>query len=508
MALLPLAWLLAAASLPAADPVPSAPDARGNGLPVLSPHLGNVKLKHDNMIIAAAFAPDSKTAATGGWDNMVRRWDVATGKELGRFTGHEKPVYGVAFTPDGKQLASASEDRTIRLWDIKTGKTVRRFDGHEGGVTRVSFTPDGQRLASSSYDQTVRVWDTATGKELHKLGGQQRGFTAVVVSPDGKYVATGAADFSVRLLELATGKEAKLFRGHTSSIIGIAFSPDGRLLATGSEDSTVRLWNVTTGRQTRQLTGAGGVWAVAFAPDGRYLASAGRDKRLRVWEVVTGSPLRTAEGHTDGIPTLDFSPDARLLLSGSHDTTAMLWDWSQGKPAERLATNLGSDDLAACWNLLAGSDAVAAQRAVWQMTAAMPQSVPFLHRRLRPAEGIDAERLAQLVSDLDSNVFKVRQKATNDLQELGDQAETVLRSALEGRPSPEMKQRVDRLLGKIDSSGLKPEQLQVLRALEVLERSGSAEARQILEEMAKGSPGTRPTEEARAVIQRMKAGKP
>lgn len=486
----------------AGDLPSSAPDARGNGVPTLTPHLDRGKLKHDNMIIAAAFAPDSKSVVTAGWDNLIRRWDVNTGKELSRFTGHQKPVYGVAFSPDGKLLASGSEDRTIRIWDAATAKELRKFEGHEAGITRVSFTPDGKQLASASYDQTVRVWDVATGKELQKLGGQQKGFTAVAVAPDGKYAATGGADHSIRLLEVATGNETRLLRGHTAAIIGIAISPDGRHLATASEDSSVRVWSVSTGKQLRSMGAQGGAWAVAFSPDGRYLASAGRDKKVRVWEALTGSPVRVGEAHTDGIPTLDFSPDSRLLISASHDTTAMLWDWNAGKPAERVATNLGSDDLTAAWAALAEGDAVAAQRAVWQLSAAPQQSVPFLRQRLRPAEAVDARRLSQLIADLDSDVFIARQKATNTLQDLGDQAEPSLRKALEAKPSPEVKQRVERLLAQMAMASLKPEELQSLRAVEALEHAGTPEARQLLETLAQGAPGVRTTEEAKATVKR------
>ena len=38
------------------------------------PYLGNV-----------AFAPDGKELVTGGWDGILRVWDVASGKESRRF---------------------------------------------------------------------------------------------------------------------------------------------------------------------------------------------------------------------------------------------------------------------------------------------------------------------------------------------------------------------------------------------------------------------------------------
>jgi WD40 repeat protein/beta-lactamase regulating signal transducer with metallopeptidase domain len=67
--------------------------------------------------VGVAFAPDGRTLAVRGPDRSVRVWDVAAGKEVGRFAGHEGPVETVAFGPGGKALASGAADTTVLLWD-------------------------------------------------------------------------------------------------------------------------------------------------------------------------------------------------------------------------------------------------------------------------------------------------------------------------------------------------------------------------------------------------------
>jgi hypothetical protein len=108
----------------------------------------------------------------------------------------------------------------------------------------------------------------------------------------------------------------------------------------------------------------------------------------------------------------------------------------------------------------------------------------------------------RLLADLDNDSFPRREEAMRKLRELGEQAEPELRAALKARPSPEQKRRIEELLAAppgVPPPPL-PEELRHLRALVVLERIGMSEARQLLEEVAKGTPSARLTGQARAAL--------
>jgi hypothetical protein len=115
----------------------------------------------------------------------------------------------------------------------------------------------------------------------------------------------------------------------------------------------------------------------------------------------------------------------------------------------------------------------------------------------------DGRRVAALVRSLDADEFRQRESAYEELEKLKEAAEPALREALEAKPSPEVRRRLAELLEK--TSG---EWLRTRRAVEALELSGSPEARQVLEALARGAAGARLTREATAALRRRTDDRP
>jgi WD40 repeat protein len=206
----------------------------------------------------------------------VRLWELATGKEVRRFTGHEgrSERRGDARWPIRR---FGKRDKTVRLWELATGKEVRRFTGHEGWVLSVAVTPDGQYVVSGSGDETVRLWELATGQRsaavhgARELGQERRGDArwpirrfgkpgqngAFVGAGDGERSAAvhgareyglerrGDARWQIRRFgkratkrcvcgTLATGQEVRRFTGHEDWVLSVAVTPDGQYVVSGS----------------------------------------------------------------------------------------------------------------------------------------------------------------------------------------------------------------------------------------------------------------------------------
>jgi WD40 repeat protein len=290
------------------------------------PGLVRVFAGHTRPVFSAALSPDGKLAVSGGDDDALRLWDVATGKPVRVLEGHTNLVWSVAFAPDGKHILSASEDRTVRLWDVQTGKELRRFVGHTGSVTRVAFAPNGCRAVTTSDDKSLRLWEVATGKEVHRFEGHQQAVIAAAFAKDGGRIVSGGKDRTLGVWDAVSGKELRTLEGHTDTVWGVAFALDGKHLLSGSGDRTVRLWDIATAREVRRFGGhTGHVLTVAISPDARRALSAGEDRVIRLWDVESGKELHRLEGHTDEVWSVAFSADGRYCLSASADQTVRLW---------------------------------------------------------------------------------------------------------------------------------------------------------------------------------------
>jgi len=126
-----------------------------------------------------------------------------------------------------------------------------------------------------------------------------------------------------------------------------------------------------------------------------------------------------------------------------------------------------------------------------------------LREHLKPVAKPDADRVKRLITDLDGDRFGVREKATRELEQLAELAAAALQQALGDNASAESRARLGGLLEKVSDAARTPEQLRVLRAVEVLELIGNTEARGVLKALAGGAPASIQTQAAQRALERL-----
>jgi WD40 repeat protein len=323
-------------------------------------------------ILAAAYRPDGKLLATGGFDNTIRIWDTTNGKLVRMLVGD--PVGSLAWSRDGKLLAAGWHKNTV-LWEVDTGRLLRRLPLGASGQQSLGWSPNENVLAALDGNGLLSLWDASAERVVRNCNFQQHGL-AIAWSPDGKTLALGFQDKSIRLWDAASGKEVQKLTGHESAnLCGIAWSPDGKRLVTTAFNEIKFLvwdafggkllgnfpvqvpWNIpatlawtpdgksvavgalglfdpSTGRRLRSFDASDSRCLAAWSADFQQMATFG-ERGVHLYETSSGKRMHTLEEGTGNpqILTLGWSPDSRRLAVGGHygRTTLRIVDAATGQ---------------------------------------------------------------------------------------------------------------------------------------------------------------------------------
>lgn len=316
---------------------------------------------HTKSANAVAFSPDNRWLASGGKDDVIKIWELATGNVLRTLYGHSSNVNALAVSPDGKLLASGSgntndkrdlgtftqggvvggaEDNTVRIWSVQTGQQLHVLRGHELPIGAVAFSNDGHSLTSVSGD-TVKVWDVSAGSELRSQktlygkSGMEK-----LNSLDSLGCVFGCGNKQRK-------QEEQRLKNFKLSASKIAVSSNGQVAAVGQPDKAVEMYDAQGGRELRELPFRAVPEAesssLAFSADARLVAFAKTTETVSVQEVATGRELYSIEtGISKTPPRVQFSADGRFLVTATDNNAGAamkLWEATTGQPIRELRTS-------------------------------------------------------------------------------------------------------------------------------------------------------------------------
>jgi WD40 repeat protein len=500
-----------------------------------------------------AHSPDGRWIASTQPDcQAIVLWETDTGRPVRRipFKGDPYTSRSLVFSVDGKTLIGATAGALV-FWDLIAGNDaghveLRVLERSISFFGKVHVSPNGMQVASlglckdntkranSPYRTDLALWDWSTGKLLRQYPVSREPKRTSVWSINGQTVVVALKD-GLTVLKVSSGQIR--FRIPAApgdgpgklppdfKIVGavaderrepghgpFALSPDGRFLASGwlggapGKAEVIGIWEVATGSPVATLPIARAT-NLGWSPDNDRLVITS-DGFLQVWDVALREEQRRwplsvslsyAHGNTSVSPIFVL-PDARRALLAMADGTGLVWDL--GPAARRPAQKPNAEAIASWWEELAGADAGRAYNAVRRLSAVPDAALSVLRTKLKPAPEVDAKTIRRLLAELDSDVFEARQNAFEQLDDLGELAAAMVRQTLENNPSQEARRSLEALI-KRPCLVRTPETRRRVRAVEVLERIASPEARRILSDLAGGAAHAPETQEAKAAIERL-----
>ncbi|VTT98102.1 wd40 repeat-containing protein : WD-40 repeat protein OS=Accumulibacter phosphatis (strain UW-1) GN=CAP2UW1_2609 PE=4 SV=1: WD40 [Gemmataceae bacterium] len=465
-------------------------------------------------------SPDGTRLLTAG--RLTNTWSLADGRLLAALQDdpYRNRPPAPRLSDDGRRVAGGwLPDGRFPVRDAESGAVLRAWPRgggqNEWNPSASGFTHDGKALAVEYATGDWYALDPVSGATARVATGRPGVFH--LASPSGRRFASSGwqglsvavADGGAAWVELESYRNLQGPRcGHSppTCAIPVRFSHDHRWLFVRGVGS-YQLWNLarTPPRRTDvgDVTGGGEWYAAdaAFSPDGRLLAAVCADpdpdrnwedpdgderemraRHVRVWETASGREVVRFRPPA-GVAGCAFSRGGTQLVLAHNDTTIGVWDY-RGIEARGVTPTAGNP-----FDALASHDPKVGYGAIHALAGDPKAALTLLADRFRPT---NPATVAELVAGLGHDSFTVREESERRLTDHGWAACKLVREAAEHSPSAEVRDRAIRVLRRLEGTAVQSsvEYLRAVRAVEVLERIGSAGARELLARWAADYPGT------------------
>jgi WD40 repeat protein len=404
----------------------------------------------------------------------LKRWTYQSATAAGSYRASGKSHPAMAIRPDNRTLAivnprsGAPGSPLIRFFDLDTGKEQHWFGGHNEAVTKLVSPGSGQTLISLSADHVGRVWD------LERV----RRAAFVARSP------------SVRESDVLPGiTKRDLPKSRQSKYKVLYDRGNNRMeLRDDATDAIVRMYEegaFVEQEEARRPTSL----PDALSSTQEWFAYAIQD-RVVVRALDSGQIIATFKVPHSTPTSIASIPGTDLVAVGYHDGQILIWDLV---PRDLPRTVPSAKEFERLWIDL-GGDIRSATRARAVMLAHPGATVAGLRELAKPFPRPTDFDIDSWIVRLTHPRYAQRERAARELNRHFEIAEPAMREVLASTRSGEMDVRLRRILDGHTDPIMDADVLRLNRAVAILERIATPEARKELMRLARG--GGEPAERA------------
>lgn len=265
-------------------------------------------------------------------------WDVVSGERVRAFD-LEPDAAAIALSPDGKQFVSAGQPMSpeeakemvemgakvrqstgVVLWDIASGKELRQFGGHDVSYETVQFSADGRYVLAGGSDLATfsaappapaPAQTPATAPDSAAPPAPAPALPSDATKPAPEQPANVPCRGVLKVWDTATGDEILKFQPQ-NGVLKAAFSPSGQYIMTVDASDKLDVWDIKTKKQVLTVMAKTG----AFSIDGKQLLTATSTGLFEVLDLADGKKVRSFNVCINGVKCLVPSVDGKRLLVG------------------------------------------------------------------------------------------------------------------------------------------------------------------------------------------------
>ncbi|KHG19792.1 WD repeat-containing 26 [Gossypium arboreum] len=287
---------------------------------------------HKNEVWFVQFSHNGKYLGSSSKDHSAIIWEVKEdGQVLLKHTlcGHQKPVLIVSWSPDDSQILTCGQDEVIRRWDVSSGKCLHVYEKTGVGLISCGWFPDGRGIFAGMTDKSICLWDL-DGRDLECWKGQRTlRISDMAITDDGKRIISVCRESAILLLD----REAKFDRliEEVDMITSFSLSKDNKFLLVNLMNQEIHLWSIEGDpkliseykghKRTRFVIRScfGGL-------DQSFIASGSEDSQVYIWHRCSGELLLALPGHSGAVNCVSWNPgNLHMLASASDDGTIRIW---------------------------------------------------------------------------------------------------------------------------------------------------------------------------------------
>ncbi|MGB6960011.1 MAG: PQQ-binding-like beta-propeller repeat protein [Candidatus Acidiferrum sp.] len=297
-------------------------------------------------INSLSFSADGKILAAGKDFGRLVLWEVQEKRFLQAMDTKQGQVKSVAVSPDGKVVASGGnqDGDSVKLWDLASGKELWKFTQANGEINQLLFVAEGKKLIVADNASNVYVLNAGDGKTIAKLPNLH----LVGGAADGEsIITTDGTEFAAWNINTLTKTQSIPIPSKASMLLTVSLAADR--FAT-FEKRVLKVGQFSTGKtilELPDLVSKNFTWRpdfAAFNPEGT-VAYLSLDSRLIILDARTGNVC--------GGPTMysgagAVSPDGRWFAGAKDDSiisqerTDGVWVWSTKSLLQKCGVNSAS----------------------------------------------------------------------------------------------------------------------------------------------------------------------